>query len=258
MSKHTKQSKKINQLVKESNAIARARLVPKPGSLWDERIIAIIASRNRLDDIEFCEQIIGLKELSTPDGLSTSQYHEIKKAITRLTQAYFQVTRRNGDFMNYPVFASIGLKGGCITGKFNPDLKEHYLELKEQFSLRFLPEFQALSSTYSQQLYRFLNSWKSEPEKIVSLDELHALLDTPQSFRKDFKAFRTYVLEVAHREINAVAATSQSDNPLEFDWEPVKQGLRKTVAVRFILDVSKRKFTAKIKEVLETIKKNQG
>jgi plasmid replication initiation protein len=204
--------------------------MPETGSLWDERIIAAIAGRNRTDEIEFREHIVDVKELSTPDGLSTSQYREIKKAITRLTRSYFQVLRRNGNFMNYPIFAKIGLEDGSVTGKFNPDLKEHYLELRKQFAMRSLPEFQALSSTYSQKLYRYLNSWRNEPETTVSLAELHETLATPPSFRKNFKSLRIRVLEVAHREINA-------ETGLEFDWEPVKEGKRKVVAVRFIFDI---------------------
>lgn len=236
--------KKVNNIVKESNEIARARLMPNTSSLWDERIIAAIAGRNRTDDLEFKEQIIDVKELSTPDGLSTSQYHEIKKAITRLTQSYFQLISHDGDFINYPIFAKIGLKKGQVTGKFNPEMKEHYLELKRQFSMRSLPEFQALSSTYSQQLFRFLNSWKSEPERIVPLDELHAMLNTPQSFRKNFKSLRTRVLEPAHREINV-------ETSLEYDWEAVREGLRKVVAVRFIFDVRAKRRAEAIERIKE-------
>lgn len=238
--------KKINNIVKESNTIARARLMPSTNSLWDERIIAAIAGRNKTDDLEFKEQIIDVKELSTPEGLSTSQYHEIKKAITRLTQSYFQIKSQNGDFINYPIFAKIGLKTGQVTGKFNPEMKEHYLELKRQFSMRALPEFNSLSSTYSQQLFRFLNSWKSEPEKIIPLDELHAILDTPKSFRKDFRQMRIQILEPTHKEIN----TSTS---LEFDWEPVKKGLRKVIAIKFIFDIRKTKFLKKIRDVKKII-----
>ncbi|MEG1913362.1 MAG: replication initiation protein, partial [Cloacibacillus sp.] len=56
--------------------------------------------------------------------------------------------------------------------------------------------------------------------------ELHDLLSTPESFRKDFRQFRIYVLEKAHKDIT-------SKTTLFYEWEPIKQG-RSVVSVRFI------------------------
>jgi plasmid replication initiation protein len=236
--------KKTDIIVKESNALARARITPRTDTVWDERVISTIAAKNRQDDLDFREQTLDVKELTSTKTLSTRQHSEAKNAIRALAHKTFEVPMGRRGVVVYPIFAKLAIDdNGIITGKFNPELKEHYLELTRQFAMRALPEFQALMSIYSQQLFRFLNSWKSEPEKTVPLDEFHAMLDTPQSFRKNFQALRTRVLEPAHREINA--STS-----LEFDWEPVKEGLRKTVAVRFIFDV-----TAKCRaETIEQIK----
>jgi plasmid replication initiation protein len=226
--------KKTNQIVKESNALARARVMPVSSTVWTERIIALIASKNRIDDLTFREQLIDIKNLSSSatENLSVSQYNELKKAVEHLTRSYFQIHKSNGDFMNYPIFSKIGLEGDTIVGKFNADLAEHYLELKKQFAIRALPEFQVLSGTYSQQLFRYLNSWKDQVEKTVPLSELHETLVVPASFRKDFKAFRKFVLERAHKEI------TEKTN-LHYEWEPVKQGLRKVIAVRFIFDAAR-------------------
>jgi plasmid replication initiation protein len=220
--------KKTNVLVKESNTIARAVIYPS-GGIWNERIIATLAARNRVDDIEFREQIINAKELADgKSGLSTAQYHEIEKAVDALTKTFYKIRTGKKSFMNYPIFAKIGFDDGYITGKFNPDLKEHYLELKKHFSMRTLPEFRTLSSVYSQVLYRYLNSWKSEDEKIVPLEELHELLATPESLKKNFKDFRRRVLDVAYSEI-----TDPKKINMYFEWEPVKKGLRKVIAIKF-------------------------
>jgi plasmid replication initiation protein len=159
--------RKTNVLVKESNTIARAVIYPS-GGIWNERIIAVLAARNRVDDIEFKEQIIDIKDLADSKGeLSTAQYHEIEKAIDALTKTFYKIRTGKKSFVNYPIFIKIGFDVRCITGKFNSDLKEHYLELRKHFSMRSLPEFRTLTSVYSQAMYRYLNSWKSEGEKTV-------------------------------------------------------------------------------------------
>ena len=45
------------EVVKESNAIARAQLRPQAESVWEERIISQIVAFNRVDDTEFQKQI---------------------------------------------------------------------------------------------------------------------------------------------------------------------------------------------------------
>jgi plasmid replication initiation protein len=231
-------AKKKNQIVKESNALARARLMPTSGSVWDERVIAALAGRNRTDDCVFAEHVIDIKELATSsEEFSASQLTELTKAITRLTRSYFQISKGK-DFMNYPIFAKIGLDGNKLVGRFNSALKEHYLELKKQFAIRYLPEFKALSGTYSQRLFRFLNSWKDQIEIQFPLNELHEILMTPPSFRQNFKAFRIRVLETAHRDI-------VSNTGLVYAWEPIKQGQRKVVAVRFIFNLERAALVAK-------------
>jgi plasmid replication initiation protein len=237
--------KKTNIIVKESNAIARARLVTNKKGVWDERIIALIVSKNRADDTVFQTHTVSVRELTNIKRLSTLQHREIKKSVQNLAQAVFAIPQGTRGKKFYPVFASIEIDDdGNIKAQINLILKAHYLELQKQFALRSLPEFQALTSIYSQQMFRFLNSWKSEPERTVPLDELHAMLGTPPSFRKDFSLFRANVLKPAHREINA--STS-----LEYDWEPVREGLRKTVAVRFVFDVRAKRLAEARERVRE-------
>jgi plasmid replication initiation protein len=60
----------------------------------------------------------------------------------------------------------------------------------------------------------------------IGIDELHDFLSTPPSMRKDFREFRIYVLERAHKEI--CEKTS-----LDYTWEPIRKGLRKVEFIRF-------------------------
>jgi plasmid replication initiation protein len=222
--------KKSDVVVKESNIIAKAKLYPTPTSVWDERIIALIVAKNRFDDTVFKTHVISIKELADKTKLSTLQHREIKKTVKRLAQSIFGIPKGTRGEDYYPIFSMIGIDDdGNIAAQINVVLRPHYLELEREFALRSLPEFRALASTYSQQLFRFLNSWKKLGEKTVPIEELHNFLDTPPSFRKNFNAFKQYVLEVAHREI-----TEENKTSLKYEWEPIKAGLRKVTAIRFI------------------------
>ena len=223
-------SKKANQLVKESNALARARVMPPSSSIWEERIIAVIAALNRVEDTEFYEQTVDARKLAAVPELSTLQYQEVKRAVKALVHKVYEIQTGKTGFIGLPIFQRLEIDDdGVIKALFNSCLKPHYLKLREQFTMRSLPEFQVLTSIYSQQMFRYLNSWKDKIEISVSLLELHETFVVPPSFRKHFGVFRTEVLERAHREI------TEKTN-LRYEWEPIKRGLRKVVAVRFIFD----------------------
>lgn len=219
--------KKSSNLVVESNDIAKARLHPKPDSVWEARIIAAIAARNQIDDKQFKLHRIPLRELLQSDmPMSSTQWMDLRKTLVQLVQKYYQVKMANG-YLLISVFDVIGIDGDDVLAKFNDSLQPYYLSLHNHFTQYQLPEFCALSSTHSQALFRFLNAWKGLKEATIPLEQLHHSLDVSASARKDFKEFRKHVLEVAHREIN-------DKTSLFFAWEPVREGLRKVVAIRFV------------------------
>ena len=225
--------KKTNQLVKESNALARARVMPPSNTIWEARIIAVIAALNRVEDTEFYEQTVDARKLASVPELSTLQYQEVKRTVKALVHKVYEIQTGKTGFIGLPIFQRLEIDDdGVIKALFNSCLKPHYLKLREQFTMRSLPEFQVLTSTYSQQMFRYLSSWKDKIEISVSLLELHETFVVPPSFRKNFKEFRTRVLEIAHREIT-------EKTTLKYEWEPIKRGLRKVVAVRFIFDPEK-------------------
>jgi plasmid replication initiation protein len=235
-------SGKTNELVKESNVVARAKVKPTARSVWEERVIAVIVAQNRVEDKVFQEHLIPFNEFTKEEALSTRQHREAKKAVERLSQTTYVIPVQSRGFKAFPIFAYIGIDDdGNIRAKLNSSLREHYLGLHKEFSVRSLGEFSKLTSTYSQQLFRMLNSWKGMPEITVSLEELHFALSVPPTFRKNFSLFRLNVLKVAHQEIN-------TKTDLYFDWEPVRKGLRKVTGVKFVFAAAKVEANAKTAE----------
>lgn len=224
----------INDRVVESNAIARAQLSPPADNIWEERIIAQVAAFNRMEDSDFPDTAFMIGQVvNSPKRVSTRQLHEIEKAAEKLAGTTFKLYRSKDSFRIYTVFSYIDYDSGIITAKLNPSLKPHYLELKKQFAIRSLPGFRELTSVYSQQIFRFLNSWSAVTEKEIPITDLHHVTAAPESFKKDFRNFRLRVLEIAHREINA-------KTDLKYDWEPIKSG-RKVISIRFIFGSGEKK-----------------
>ena len=167
-------------------------------------------------------------------------YKELKKAAhSLLDQKLFRKIGKNG-FQGYTLFATIIYENGIITGEFHQELKPFFLEVKKKFTRLSLNQYLKLPSVYSQQMFGFLQSWHDQPEIEVPVQELHEMLDTPESFRKDFRNFRLRVLEKAHKDITGLTS-------LRYEWEPIKKG-RAVVAVRFIFSRRRALPVAKAKE----------
>ena len=213
------------EVVKKHNELVRSKI--NISSKTASRILACLVAAIRHGDTQFKEvYTVPVKNYLPPDkdGTAGSQYKLVKEACRELIGATVEKEwpdpdNPDGDpiFNTMPFLTSIKYRKGNVEAKFNPEMSELLLQLRQFFTEYNLMEYLTLPSTYSQRLFEILKSWASLPEKVLSVEELHRLLDTPPSFRADFKAFRVRVIEKAHKDI--LAHTS-----LRFEWEPVKVG----------------------------------
>lgn len=213
--------------VKKSNAIARARWQPE--SIWEPRIVALVASKVRADDEDFQTYRIPVSELArvSDENLRGNQYQEIVKSIEHLGKATIRIEgNKPRNFRQYNIFSMCGYEDGRLIACFHPDLKPHFLGLKEKFTEYSLMQFLILPSCYSQRMFEILKSWANKQEVIMTVAELHEMLNTPTSFKSDFRQFRTRVIEKAHKDITAHTS-------LRYEWEPIKSG-RSVKSIRFI------------------------
>lgn len=200
--------------IKKSNALARARW--SPDSVWEPRLVAILAAQIRPGDTDFQTYEIRLVDIlgKEPGG---ENYKILKEAVYKAMSRVIVINNGKGWSM-YNIFSKCSLDSekGTLEICFHPDLKEHYLQLKQYMQYNLL-EFMLLPSIYSQRIFEFLKSWDDTKEVIISLDELHDMLDTPQSFRNDFHNFKARVVEKAHKDILKFTG-------LYYTWEPIKTG----------------------------------
>lgn len=228
------------ELVKKSNSLARAKL--HIDNALAAKIIATFIACLKSDDAEF-DDFYSLKAKDFISDSSGKSYDHIRKTCENLLFSYAEIPNQKGEkerFSLIPFFREIKYYDGIITIQFNNNMKELLLQLKSFFTEYNLIEFLSLPSIYSQKLFEVLKSWSTLSEKTIDLNELHEMLNVPNSFRIDFRNFRTRVLEKAHKDI--IAHTS-----LQYEWEPIKRG-RAVVAVRFVFALRRALPVAKAKE----------
>lgn len=223
------------EIVKKSNALARARWTVE--SVWEPRLVALLASKVHVDDTDFHVYEIPVSEIL--HGSSGRDYQEIASVVDKIMSRVLTIHDEDG-WTKYNVFTRCRYrkKDGILELGFHPDLRQHYLQLKKNFAKWNLLEYLMLPSIYSQRIFEILKSWDDQPEVILSVSELNEMLDTPPSLRKDFKEFRRRVLEKAHKDIH-------THTQLRFEWEPIKVG-KSVEKIRFTFG-ARRALAEKVK-----------
>lgn len=199
--------------------------VRQPGSVWEPRLVALLASKVRTDDADFQIYEIRVSELLGAK-YGGSDIKIIETAVDRAMGRVLTIRDGKG-WVKYNVFHRCRFRpeDGVLELGFHPDLKPHYLGLQERFARYNLLEFMLLPSVYSQRLFEVLKSWSDKPECIISLSDLFPMLDVPPTLQR-YSDFRRYVLDRAHRDIT-------SKTGLRYEWEPLKQG-RSVSSIRFV------------------------
>ena len=194
--------KSRNELVKKSNALIRGGWAIE--SVWEPRIVAHVASRITVEDKDFM-----LYEIPITDVLGKEygghNLDKIEKVVDGMMGRVITIVEPDHPRIRhkYNLFSRCTINGdrGILEVCFHPDLKPHYLQLKERFTQYSLAEFLSLPSTYSQRLYEILMSWSDKPEVIIALNDLFEMLEFPIALQGNFFHFRKKVLEQAEKDI---------------------------------------------------------
>lgn len=114
---------------------------------------------------------------------------------------------------------------GTVSLWFTSHIAPHLLQLKGQFTTYQLAQASALRSVYSWRLLELLSQYASTGWRQIELDEFHHAMETPNSYRSNFKDCRRWVVEPAVKEL------CEKDGWL-INWIPIKVG-RKVSSLRF-------------------------
>ena len=228
-------------IVKKSNSIIRTRITVK--DIEASRILAHLIACIRTDDTSL-ERAYSVAAKDILPHVGGGDYKRIIEACKELVITFAETEEPDPDgphpiFTAKPFFTLVKYRIGVITATFNPSLRPFLLKLQECFTEYNLREYLSLPSIYSQRIFEIVKSWANAPdgEIYISLAELHRYLDTPPSFKADFRQFRIRVLEKAHKDITEKTS-------FRFEWEPVKVG-RSVEKIRFIFSGGKKALAQK-------------
>lgn len=225
------------EIVKKDNRLIRARITIS--SVEASRILANLVACIHTDDKELKHIYrVPVKDFLT--DTSGRAYKRVRGLCRELAQAIVEMETPdpNGPHPTFKagaIFSQIGYEKGLVEAEFNGHMAKFLLDLQQCFTQYSLIEYLKLPSIYSQRIFEILKSWGGQQEVIIPIQELHRMLDTPASFKSDFREFRRWVLEKSHRDI--VKNTS-----LQYEWEPIKSG-RSVKSIRFIFSQRRREIS---------------
>lgn len=229
------------QIVKKHNELIRSKI--NVNSQTAGKILACLVACVRQEDTQFKNSYsLNIKDFLSDVGAQKKYIRDAcKELATATVETEWPDPEDPDDFIFYvmPFFSSIKYRKGIVEAKFNPEMSNFLLKLKACFTQYNLLDYLKLPSSYSQRFFELLMSWRFQAEVILSIADLHKILDVPDSFRTDFRQFRIYVLEKAQKDIH-------KHTTLRFEWETVKRG-RAVEAIRFIFGVKRSLPVAKKK-----------
>lgn len=165
----------------------------------------------------FVEYTIHASSILSENSDGGDNYEQLLEAARILVGHKIEQHKHGKHFAVYTLFSKIEYENGIITGQLHKDLVPFFITAREKFTKLRLDEYMNLPSIYSQSIFAFLKSWSDQKEIVIQTSELHTMLGTPESFRKDFFEFKRRVLEKAHKDINELTT-------LKYDYEAIKTG----------------------------------
>lgn len=217
-----------SEIVKKDNRLVRSKITIS--NVEASRILANLVACIHTDDktLKRVYRVVVKDFLADTSGRG---YARVKGLCRELAQATVELEEPDPDgphpiFETGAIFSRIVYRKGIVEAEFNGHMAPFLLDLQQCFTQYSLIEYLKLPSIYSQRIFEILKSWSRMPEVVISMAELHRMLDSPSSFRANFKEFRRWVLEKAHKDITAHTS-------FWYEWEPVKAG-RSVEAIRFL------------------------
>lgn len=116
---------------------------------------------------------------------------------------------------------------GYVQLNFSPEIAPHLLGLRHRFTSYKLKQAARFDTVYAWRLYELLKSWSDTGRWSPTVEEFNEIMETPPSFRADFKALRVRCIEPSVEALNAKAG-------LVVSWKPLRYGARKVSALEFV------------------------
>lgn len=207
--------------ITKSNAIIESQYKL---SLQEQRILLITASKVQPSDEDFKPYKFRVSDLIDKIGASkkSSMYSYIREVVTGLQRKTLSYKKGTKTIVaNWLVTSIYEDNEGTVILKFNPDLKEFFLHLKEKFTMYQLENVIQLNSVYSVRIYELLKQYESIRKRTFTLEEFREKLGIEPSKYKQYGHLKNKVITVAQQEIG-------EKTDIKFEFEETKKGRKVT------------------------------
>lgn len=240
--------------IKQHNAITSGRYDFSACQL--DVLFMILASLNKSDD-ERKEYLIRVKDIELITGRKWN-YQQLRESTEDLGGRVFEIEtvkslKQIWLFSKVEYYTGEGVFGV----KINPDAREYFFELKNNFTLLELKSILSCTSKHAKRLYSLACQWRGaggHTYNLVEFKEMLGLKD-PNGKKKELytkvSMLQKTVLDVAKKQIN-------EHTDIVFDYELLKTRGRSFDTIKLFCGFSKPKLQLEIdfNEDLEKQKKN--
>lgn len=250
----TKPEDKSSYLAVQSNALVNARYRM---TLAEQKLFFLLMARIHKNDKDFQTYRVSLSELiNALGGARKDMYNRTKKLAKSLLSKQIEientiVKKYKGEVVQHKEWYISNLLSSAryiqigtlldeesqefacesaLEMRFDPDLKKHLLQLKENFTQADIRTFLSATSSYSMRIYWFLKQVERIGYRVFELEELKQSLQVTNYSR--FNDFKRRVLEPARKDL-------LENSDLYFDFEGIKTG-RKITHIKMIVRKNKK------------------
>lgn len=190
-------------IVTQANKLIEARHI-KVLSSREQKIVLTMVSMIQINDEDFKEYSISIKEFSEMMGLKGhAKYEEIKEVTLRLQEKTLFIPDEHGFITTNWVAGQRYLKGeGIIKLSFSPYLKPYLLQLKTHFTSYKLSNILSLGSGYSIRLYELMKKWQHRGTWESPVDDIRNKLGAVTRSYSLYGNFKNKVLLPSIKELN--------------------------------------------------------
>lgn len=211
---------KTVKLIKKSNDLVEGRY---RFDIWETRVFTKMLTLIRMDDEDFKEYRIYLKDVVHDFGLShKNAYKLLKDGAKGLTKKEIRIIRDTPEGLKeFQTHIAVGVDsfvkdGNYLDISFHPKMKPFLLQLQTQFLMYDIRNVLSIQSSFSVRIYELLKQYETIGKRRFSIQELKEMLDVQDKYPL-YANFKQRVILKAQEDL-------EKSTDIRFTFDEVKSG----------------------------------
>jgi plasmid replication initiation protein len=229
------------KLIKKSNELVEGRY---RFDIWESRVFTKMLSLIRMDDEDFKEYRIYLKDVVKDFGLShKNAYRLLKDGAKGLTKKEIRVIRDTPEGLKeFQTHIAVGVdsfvkEGNYLDISFHPKMKPFLLQLQSQFLMYDIRNVLSIQSSFSVRIYELLKQYEGIGKRKFTIQELKEMLDVQDKYPL-YANFKQRVILKAQEDL-------ENSTDIRFTFEEIKVAKR---IKELVFHIFKNKEIAELRE----------